>query len=116
MIVTLTHLLPTLGQSKCRFTKKVKIAETTKNAHAVIIIDKEANKNKDVTKLIMADENNYGVDIKIPSILINYDDGERLINTIEDGHGTHPVIAELVCWVIKNYKVRIGSEQSARLF
>ncbi|CAD7937680.1 unnamed protein product [Amoebophrya sp. A25] len=84
------------GHSKCRFTTKVRIAEKHKNAHAVIIVDRESNKNRDVTKLIMSDENNFGNSIKIPSILINYNDGEKLINAIKDGGAGSSIIAELV--------------------
>lgn len=66
-----------------------------KNAHAVIMVDTEANRNKNVGKLVMADENHMGRNIKIPSILINYNDGLKLIEAIQEReHG--PIIAELV--------------------
>ena len=76
------------GESKCRFTTKVRIAEKHKNAHAVIIIDRERNAERDVTKLIMSDEHNFGSTIKIPSILINYNDGKKIIESLETGRWT----------------------------
>ncbi len=74
-----------------------------KNAHAVIIVDRERNAEKDVTKLIMSDEHNFGNAIKIPSILINYNDGK----VIEDSLKSGPVVAELV-WDIPVNNVLAG--------
>lgn len=41
----------------------------------------------------MADDGNLGSNIKVPSILVNWNDGQKLIESIENGG---PVIAELV--------------------
>lgn len=81
------------GESKCRFTRKVQVAEKHKNAHAVIVVDRKRNSHRDVTKLIMSDENGFGNSIKIPSILINWNDGEKLIHELE-ANG-NDVIADL---------------------
>ena len=65
----------------------------------MIVIDKEENKNRDVTKLIMAGEGNWGKNINIPSMLINWEDGQALIKAIKKHDydpSNPPVIAELV--------------------
>lgn len=68
-------------RGNCSFTTKVKVAYT-KGAHAVIIVDREDSKltSKDMQNIIVADDG-YGDDIHIPSVLISYEDGSKLINS-----------------------------------
>lgn len=91
------------GESKCRFTTKVRVAEEHKKAHAVIIMDRKRNKDKDVTKMIMSDEKNFGAKIMIPSILISHSDGEKLI----ESHERKEVIVELVWDIPANNVVQM---------
>ena len=60
------------------------MAEESKHAHAVIVIDKEDNQTRDVTKLIMADEGTWGKKISIPSLLINWNDGQQLVKAVKE--------------------------------
>eukprot|EP00441_Pelagodinium_beii_P041826 CAMPEP_0197629504 /NCGR_PEP_ID=MMETSP1338-20131121/7322_1 /TAXON_ID=43686 ORGANISM="Pelagodinium beii, Strain RCC1491" /NCGR_SAMPLE_ID=MMETSP1338 /ASSEMBLY_ACC=CAM_ASM_000754 /LENGTH=471 /DNA_ID=CAMNT_0043200549 /DNA_START=111 /DNA_END=1526 /DNA_ORIENTATION=- len=67
-------------RGSCSFTTKVKVAQKSKDAHAVIIVDKEDSnlKTSDMPNIIVADDG-YGGDIHIPSVLIAKAEGRKLI-------------------------------------
>merc|ERR1719247_3278063 len=69
-----------LRRGMCTFVSKVKVAEK-KGADAVIIVDKaDSTKTaEEIQNLIVADDG-YGVNVKIPSILITNKEGQFLID------------------------------------
>ncbi|CAL1159919.1 unnamed protein product, partial [Cladocopium goreaui] len=71
-------------RGNCSFTHKVRIAQDTKDAHAVIIIDREDSDftAESLANIIVADDG-YGDGIHIPSVLISKEDGRRLIEAVE---------------------------------
>lgn len=68
-------------RGNCSFTRKVHLAEEFKGAHAVIIVDTaDSGKTKaDISRVVIADDG-YGVNVHVPSILIAFEDGKRLID------------------------------------
>jgi hypothetical protein len=64
----------------CTFVSKVKVAER-KGADAVIIVDKADSKKtpEEIQNIIVADDG-YGVNVRIPSILITSKEGQHLID------------------------------------
>jgi hypothetical protein len=69
-----------IRRGMCTFVSKVKVAER-KGADAVIIVDKaDSTKTaEEIQNLIVADDG-YGVNVKIPSILITNKEGQFLID------------------------------------
>jgi len=80
----------------CTFVTKVRVAEQDKDAHAVIIVDRDDSQyvsqgEPNIKNLIVADDG-YGNQVHIPSILIAKEEGKHIINAVEKGS---PVIVEL---------------------
>jgi len=88
-------------RGNCSFTKKVRVAYK-KGAHAVIIVDKEDSvlTSEDMNRIIVADDG-YGDKIRIPSILIAKDEGNKLI---EAAKTSFRVVVELA-WEIPTDQV-----------
>jgi hypothetical protein len=89
-----------LRRGGCSFVTKVKIAQQ-KCAHAVIIVDKESSNltDADMRNIIVADDG-YGDKIRIPSVLISKEKGQKLIDEVQRGG---EVVAELA-WDIPTGK------------
>lgn len=71
----------------CSFVRKVQVAQDTKNAAAVIVIDYEASAEEpfyDVRSVLMADDG-LGYQVRVPSLLISYRDGTAMIDTLNKG-------------------------------
>lgn len=89
-------------RGNCSFVTKVKVA-SGKGAHAVIIIDKEESKMsaQDIRRIIVGDDG-FGDTVQIPSLLIAWEDGKRLIDATKS---TKDVIVELNWDVPTNHVV-----------
>lgn len=70
-------------RGNCSFTTKVRIAQDFKDAHAVIIIDREDSDltSDSLANIIVADDG-YGDGIHIPSVLISKEDGRKLLAAV----------------------------------
>lgn len=62
-------------RGECTFVEKVRKIEEA-GAGLAIIVD---NKKEDVSKIVMSDDGS-GAGLRIPSMLISYEDGQELIN------------------------------------
>jgi hypothetical protein len=91
-------------RGKCSFVRKVLVAQEKKEAHAVIIIDKEDSTmtSKELKNLIPGDDG-YGASVHIPSMLIAKDDGKQLINAAKSSE----VVVELQWEVPTNHYVQV---------
>jgi hypothetical protein len=94
-----------LKRGKCAFTKKVKVAQEYKDAHAVIIVDKEESTytTKDLETVIVADDG-HGDNISIPSILVSKEDGRKLLAALQK---PTPVIVQLSWDIPTNHVVHM---------
>ena len=79
----------------CTFVKKVRVAQDTKNADAVIIVDRDDSPYTPSTirNIIVADDGTGG-SIRIPSILISKEAGNELIAWLETDD-REPILVEL---------------------
>lgn len=102
-------------RGRCSFTTKVQVAYN-KGAHAVIIVDREDSTltAKDMHEIIVADDG-FGGNIRIPSVLISREEGNRLINAIKSDLS---IIVELQWNIPTNHVVEMdlwmssGSQES----
>jgi len=101
-------------RGKCSFAQKVRIAQT-KHAHAVIMVDKRSSKKtpEDIQHEVIGDDG-VGSMVKIPSVLITSDEGEKVLESMKLG----PVLVELA-WdipraevVLVDFWMSSGSEES----
>ncbi|CAD7968674.1 unnamed protein product [Amoebophrya sp. A120] len=100
-----SNLMPIVlvQRGKCSFAKKVKVAEEAKKASAVIIIDKESSgkTSEQIQATIMADdESGTGQNVKIPSILISYFEGNKLINAVRKAEEENEAVLVKLAWDI----------------
>lgn len=67
----------------CSFAQKVRVAEDF-GAGAVIIVDSQSSflTKDDIHTVIMSDKRHNGKEIKIPSMLISYEEGKLLIDAV----------------------------------
>jgi hypothetical protein len=91
-------------RGQCSFVRKVLVAQESKEAHAVIIVDKEDSTmtSKDLKNIIVADDG-YGSGVHIPSVLISKDDGRKLI----DAAKANEVVVELEWNIPTNHYVQV---------
>lgn len=87
-------------RGQCTFVTKVRVAEG-KDAHAVIVVDKESSTKtpEEIQHVVVADDG-WGDSIKIPSVLISRDEGQKLIDAAREG----TVVVELA-WDIPHAEV-----------
>lgn len=97
-------------RGSCSFTTKVKVAQQNKQAHAVIIVDKEDSnlKSSDMPNIIVADDG-YGGDIHIPSVLIPKAEGRKLIEAAKRDE----VVIELAWDLPTNHVVTVDMWMSS---
>lgn len=98
----------------CTFVTKTLVAQQM-GAHAVVVVDKKNSPltREQIQKIVMADDG-HGHEVKIPSILVSREDGEKLI----DAARQEPVIVELA-WdiprgqvVVMDFWMSSGSRES----
>ncbi|CAK0858966.1 unnamed protein product [Prorocentrum cordatum] len=72
-----------MRRGNCTFVRKVHLAEKFKGAHAAIIVDTEdsGRTRADIARVVIADDG-HGTNVNIPSILIAFEDGKRLIDAV----------------------------------
>lgn len=67
------------NRGDCTFVEKVRNIEEA-GAGLAIIID---NKQEDINKIVMSDDGS-GAGLRIPSMLISYEDGQKLIDFMKE--------------------------------
>jgi len=67
------------NRGDCTFVEKVRNIEEA-GAGLAIIID---NKDEDINKIVMSDDGS-GAGLRIPSMLISYEDGQKLMNFMKE--------------------------------
>lgn len=67
------------NRGDCTFVEKVRNIEEA-GAGLAIIVD---NKEEDINKIVMSDDGS-GAGLRIPSMLISYEDGQKLINFMKE--------------------------------
>lgn len=101
-----------LRRGGCSFLRKVSIAQKTKGAHAVIIVDAKGSAltGPQIRRIIVTQDGS-GLKVDIPSILVSDQDGEPLIEAARDPRSQ--VIIELAWDIPTNQFVTMDAWMSA---